>query len=103
MSALSLRETRKNRQLFQHQAAELAGVSLATWVRWEATNDPRAWLALGLEPQGRKTYHRSQLVALALSEQAQQRLALIRAGFRSEWVSQLICSAPIPDAMKETP
>ena len=102
MSALSLRETRKRMGIFQREAAHIAGVSLATWVRWEATNDPRAWQALGLEPQGKPCLSRSMPVQVKLSVTAQERLELIRPGLRSAFVSQLIESATIPDGIKET-
>lgn len=101
MTALSLREHRKKRGIAQQEAAELAGVSLSTYVRWECTNDPRAWRALGLEPQGRKVYHRSQTVNLSLSPEAQERLDRIPNGYRSDWVSGLICAATIPEYVED--
>jgi DNA-binding transcriptional regulator YiaG len=90
----NLKTDRKKLGLRQQEAAAEAGVSLSTWARWERTNDPKGWKALGLPvPRDIEPLVATTTVNISLSPTALAALRKINPGERSAWVSLLIVRA----------
>lgn len=85
---MTVSEERQKRKLTQPEAATLAGVTLRTWQRWEAADDPKAFRALGIAValKPRKT----RILQVLLTEEAAAIIDDIPTGKRSRWVNWLI-------------
>jgi transcriptional regulator with XRE-family HTH domain len=85
---MSVAEERQKRKLTQPQAALVANVSLRTWQRWEASDDPNAYAVFGIAVP--RKARRTRILQVLLTEKAASIIDDIPAGKRSRWVNSLI-------------
>ena len=85
---MTVAEERAKRKLTQPQAATLADVTLRTWQRWEASEDPKAYHALGINVPRKP--RKTRILQVLLTEEAARIIDDIPTGKRSRWVNWLI-------------
>jgi transcriptional regulator with XRE-family HTH domain len=85
---MTVAEERQRRNLTQAHAATLANVTLRTWQRWETSDDPKAFRALGIAVP--TTPRRARILQVLLTEEAARIIDDIPTGKRSRWVNSLI-------------